>query len=117
MSCDNPIIQALTPEDFKNQFWRDFKFIDTWLVGSTGGYIFGYFFAAFIVGKLFETKKFIKDTSLIILFGHMIVLFSGWIYLSFLIGMQKAFLLGVLPFIATDVLKSIAITKLVKFSK
>lgn len=35
MSCDNPIIQALTPEDFKNQFWRDFTFIDTWLVGTT----------------------------------------------------------------------------------
>jgi len=35
MSCDNPIIQALTPEDFKNQFWRDFTFINTWLVGTT----------------------------------------------------------------------------------
>ena len=35
MSCDNPIIQALTPEDFKNQFWRDFTFVDTWLVGTT----------------------------------------------------------------------------------
>lgn len=35
MACDNPIIQALTPEDFKNQFWRDFTFIDTWLVTAT----------------------------------------------------------------------------------
>jgi len=35
MTCDNPVIQALTPEDFKNQFWRDFTFVDTWLVGST----------------------------------------------------------------------------------
>ena len=35
MSCDNPIIQALTPEAFKNQFWRDFTFVNTWLVGST----------------------------------------------------------------------------------
>ena len=35
MTCNNPILQALTPEDFKNQFWRDFKFINTWLIGST----------------------------------------------------------------------------------
>lgn len=30
MSCDNPIIQAITPEDFKNEFWRDFSFISNW---------------------------------------------------------------------------------------
>jgi len=35
MTCNNPILQALTPEDFKNQFWRDFKFINTWLIGFT----------------------------------------------------------------------------------
>ena len=35
MSCDNPVIQALTPEDFKVQFFRDFNYIDTWLIGST----------------------------------------------------------------------------------
>ena len=35
MACDNPVIQALTPEDFKNQFWRDFTFVSTWLVGTT----------------------------------------------------------------------------------
>jgi hypothetical protein len=35
MSCDNPITQAITVEDFKNQFYRDFNYIDTWLVGTT----------------------------------------------------------------------------------
>jgi hypothetical protein len=35
MTCDNPVIQALTPEDFKTQFFRDFNYIDTWLVGTT----------------------------------------------------------------------------------
>lgn len=35
MACDNPILQALTPEDFKDQFWRDFTFVDTWLVTTT----------------------------------------------------------------------------------
>jgi hypothetical protein len=35
MTCDNPVIQALTPEDFKEQFWRDFNFVSTWLIGTT----------------------------------------------------------------------------------
>jgi hypothetical protein len=35
MACNNPILTALTPEDFKNQFWRDFTYVSTWLVGST----------------------------------------------------------------------------------
>ena len=35
MTCNNPTIQALTPEDFKEQFWRDFNFVSTWLVGTT----------------------------------------------------------------------------------
>ena len=39
MTCDNPIIQALTVEDFKVQFYRDFNFIDTWLV--TTAYVVG----------------------------------------------------------------------------
>ena len=35
MTCSNPILQALTPEEFKTQFWRDFNFVNTWLIGST----------------------------------------------------------------------------------
>ena len=31
---DNPIIQALTVDDFKEQFYRDFNFIDTWEAGT-----------------------------------------------------------------------------------
>ncbi len=31
----NPVIQAITEEDFKNQFFRDFTFVDTWLVTKT----------------------------------------------------------------------------------
>lgn len=35
MTCDNPVIQALIPEDFKTQFFRDFNYIDTWLIATT----------------------------------------------------------------------------------
>lgn len=35
MACDNPVTQAITVEDFKTQFYRDFNYIDTWLVTTT----------------------------------------------------------------------------------
>ena len=34
MTCDNPILQAVTVEDFKEQFYRDFNFIATWAAGT-----------------------------------------------------------------------------------
>lgn len=39
MACDNPVTQAITVDDFKTQFYRDFNFIDTWLV--TTPYVVG----------------------------------------------------------------------------
>jgi len=30
MASDNPIIQAITVDDFKDQFYRDFTYIDSW---------------------------------------------------------------------------------------
>lgn len=42
MSCDDPITQAITVEDFKNQFYRDFVFVSTWVAGTynTGDQVF-----------------------------------------------------------------------------
>lgn len=85
------------------------------LSGCSGGYIFGYAIAAYIVGRIFE--KSAKNISLTILLGHLIVLFCGFVWLSFFVGMAKAFLLGVLPFIGGDVFKTIVIAKLIKLKK
>lgn len=35
MACDNPITQAITVDDFKTQFYRDFTYADTWDVSTT----------------------------------------------------------------------------------
>lgn len=35
MACTDPIITALTPEEFKAQFWRDFTYIATWDIATT----------------------------------------------------------------------------------
>lgn len=83
------------------------------LLGVRGGYIFGYAIAGYIVGKLFE-KYGEKNISLNILIGHLIVLFCGFIWFSFFVGISKAFFLGVLPFIGGDILKTIIITKFIK---
>ena len=42
MTCDNPILQAVTVEEFKEQFYRDFTFIDSWVAGTynTGDQVF-----------------------------------------------------------------------------
>ncbi|MFA6119420.1 MAG: biotin transporter BioY [Parachlamydiales bacterium] len=87
------------------------------LLSSTGGYIIGYIIAAFFVGRIFEKIKIfsLKNISLTILFGHLIVLVMGWLWFSTIVGMKTAFVLGVLPFIAGDVFKSIVITKLIKY--
>jgi len=35
MACDNPVLQALTPSDFKDYFYRDFNFVDDYDVATT----------------------------------------------------------------------------------
>ncbi|NGX63962.1 MAG: Biotin transporter BioY [Candidatus Anoxychlamydiales bacterium] len=87
------------------------------ILSVRGGYILSYALACFIVGKLLEkredsSQKYIGFT---VLLGHLTVLFGGFLWFSFFVGLKKAFLLGVVPFIATDVLKSIVITKLITF--
>ena len=35
MSCNNAILDSLTPIDFKNQFYRGFVYVDNWNVATT----------------------------------------------------------------------------------
>jgi len=87
------------------------------ILSVRGGYILSYALACYVVGKILEKKQDSSEkfTGFAILFGHLIVLFGGFLWFSFFVGLKKAFLLGIVPFIATDVLKSIVITKLITF--
>jgi hypothetical protein len=42
VSCDHPVTQAITVDDFKDQFYRDFNFVITWVAGTynTGDQVF-----------------------------------------------------------------------------
>lgn len=85
------------------------------LLSVKGGYIIGYSIAGYTVGKIFEKTS--KNIALTILLGHLIVLFCGFIGFSFFVGMSKAFILGVLPFLVGDIFKTIVISKLIKQSQ
>ncbi len=79
---------------------------------ATLGYRTAYCLAAYITGKLVEKRPQAIFSS--ILAGHLIILLCGSLFLSSLIGLKQAFILGFVPFIGVDFMKSILLAKLVK---
>jgi len=76
------------------------------LWGTTAGYIAGFVIAAYLTGYLIE-KKFNAIAACIA--GSAVILLFGMLNLSLFVGgMKNAFMLGVLPFIPGDILKSFA---------
>jgi biotin transport system substrate-specific component len=80
------------------------------LTGPTAGYLFGFVAAAFIAGWLSERGW---DRSVPRLFvamgiGHIVILATGFAWLAFgvKLGVEKAWLVGVMPFIAASVIKN-----------
>ena len=79
-------------------------------VGPTAGYLVGFALAAFVTGALSERGW---DRSIPLLFvamaaGHIIILGCGWAWLAFgmKLGLEKAWLVGIAPFIATALIKN-----------
>jgi biotin transport system substrate-specific component len=80
------------------------------LVGPTAGYLLGFVAAAFITGWLSARGW---DRSVPWLFvamgiGHIVILAAGFAWLAFgvRLGIEKAWLVGVLPFLAASVIKN-----------
>jgi len=77
------------------------------LFGPTGGYLFGYLTAAILVGHLSE--KIQNHTPLklfgILALGNGMFFFFGVPYLATFVGLQKALLLGLAPFVIGDLIK------------
>jgi biotin transport system substrate-specific component len=80
------------------------------LVGPTAGYLVGFVAAAIVTGWLSERGW---DRSAPLLFvamglGHIIILAAGFTWLAFgmKLGAEKAWLVGVAPFVAASVLKN-----------
>src|SRR6187402_3043192 len=80
------------------------------LVGPTAGYLFGFVAAAFVTGWLSERGW---DRSVLWLFaamalGHILILAAGfgWLAFGMKLGVEKAWLVGIAPFIAASLVKN-----------
>jgi biotin transport system substrate-specific component len=80
------------------------------LVGPTAGYLFGFVGAAFITGWLAERGW---DRSVLPLFaamalGHLLILAAGfgWLAFGMKLGVEKAWLVGIAPFVAASLIKN-----------
>jgi len=88
-----------------------------YLLGPTGGYLIGYLVGSYLTGMVYERKKDTMGAFLALGTGSIAVYLFGFARLSLLIGGQKAFLLGVLPFLATDFLKIGIVAKGLEWTK
>ena len=80
------------------------------LVGPTAGYLYGFVLAAFATGWLSQRGW---DRSVVWLFvamgiGHVLILGAGFAWLAFgmKLGADKAWLVGIVPFIAASLVKN-----------
>ncbi|WP_454634409.1 biotin transporter BioY [Bradyrhizobium cenepequi] len=80
------------------------------LMGPTAGYLFGFVAAAFVTGWFAERGW---DRSIVRLFaamalGHVIILAAGFAWVAFGVGLgaEKAWLVGIAPFIAGTLVKN-----------
>jgi biotin transport system substrate-specific component len=80
------------------------------LVGPTAGYLYGFVLAAFATGWLSQRGW---DRSVVWLFvamgiGHVLILGTGFAWLAFgmKLGADKAWLVGIVPFIAASLVKN-----------
>jgi len=79
-----------------------------YMMGPTGGYLVGFVAAAYLVGLLAERGW---DRSIVRLLaamamGHAVIFAFGVAWLGQLVGLEKAWLLGVVPFFAATAFKT-----------
>lgn len=77
------------------------------LVGPSGGYLVGFVAAAFVIGLLAQRgmDRSILWTALAMVVGTLVIYLFGYAWLASLIGMEKAFLFGIQPYLWGDAMK------------
>ncbi len=77
------------------------------LIGPTGGYLFGFIFAAFIVGWLCEKgwDRQLVSAEMAMFIGNILIYVCGLPWLANFIGWQSVLKVGFFPFIFSDLIK------------
>lgn len=81
------------------------------ILGPTGGFIISFPIMAFIIGKFVDNFSSTKQLLLGLFVGLFICYFLGVLQLSFItkMGIQKAILLGAIPYIPLDIIKIVLV--------
>lgn len=79
-----------------------------YMMGTTGGYLFGMILATALVGWAADRGFDLNPVKLfaVMLVGVALILAFGFAWLSTLIGVDKAWQFGVVPFVLADVVKA-----------
>ncbi len=80
------------------------------LVGPTAGYLYGFVAAAFVTGWLAERgwDRSVPWLFAAMAFGHMLILAAGfgWLAFGMKLGVEKAWMVGLAPFVAASLIKN-----------
>ena len=82
------------------------------LLGPTGGYLIGFIVAAYVIGKIVESRREAGPAWIVLslLIGDLVIYTLGTLQLSLLahISISQALLAGVVPFLPGDLIKMAA---------
>jgi biotin transport system substrate-specific component len=80
-----------------------------YMAGPTGGYLFGFLVAAALVGWLAERgwDRSLGRLLAVMILGHVAIFACGYAWLAELVGPEKAWVGGVLPFLAATLVKTL----------
>ena len=81
----------------------------SYMMGPTGGYLLGFIAAAMVTGFLAERgyARGVVSTLFTMAIGHAVIFAFGFAWLATLMGAEKAFALGVAPFYAATIIKTL----------
>lgn len=82
--------------------------------GPQGGYLIGYLLASYTVGYIVEKGK---SPITALAAGNLVIYACGASYLATFVGLSKAFLLGIAPFILGDIVKTMVSLKFLEWAK
>ncbi len=88
-----------------------------WIMSPQAGFLISFVVAAFVIGRIVERRP---QAHLLYYMGALgvgqLVIFGlGMVWLSFYLGMSKAFMCGVVPFLSGAVLKIIAGSLVIRY--